>query len=161
MESKAIEMQMSFRNCCCCCDVGGGGGWIQRRGLIPIVGCSLHRTYIYISRSTNSNNTHSTDVPPYMSSVRDIDRADFEELRKFMIQNHSCIYRNVREPILRRNLSSGRSCWAGVSGVRRSCTSSMTSRTQPNAERIVPGPGTSSNHVRSFDIYNIYIKETD
>ena len=38
MESKAIEMQMSFRNCCCC-DVGGGGGggWIQRRGLIPIV----------------------------------------------------------------------------------------------------------------------------
>ena len=74
MESKAIEMQMSFRNCCCCCDVGGGGGWIQRRGLIPIVGCSLHRTdFIFYGLSINpfkqhthsrlSRVTGSTDVP--------------------------------------------------------------------------------------------------
>ena len=61
MESKAIEMQMSFRNCCCC-DVGGGGGWIQRRGLIPIVGCSLHRTdFIFYGISINpfKQHTHS------------------------------------------------------------------------------------------------------
>ena len=147
MESKAIEMQMSFRNCCCCDVGGGGGGWIQRRGLIPIVGCSLHRTdFIFygVYRSTHSNNTNTLasrvspgrpTYPWYMSSVRNIDRADFEKLRKFMIQNHKCIYRNVREPILRRNLSSERSCWAGVSGVRRSCTSSMIHDQPHTAER--------------------------
>ena len=40
MESKAIEIQTSFRNSSNIGDIGGGGGvggWIQRRGLIPIV----------------------------------------------------------------------------------------------------------------------------
>lgn len=67
MESKAIEMQMSFRNCCCCDVGGGGGGWIQRRGLIPIVGCSLPYVFYllrYIDQPIQTTHTLTHTLSP-------------------------------------------------------------------------------------------------